>query len=112
MILAYKQVEHSSANSVISFIIFNLVAQFKHKESLILGDPGEVSRDDRMFVVKVYRKTFTTNILSSRLIAPRSSRLRISETKIHSKNNLRWQIIKQNDAELSVIFFFFFELRL
>ena len=76
-------------------------------ESLILGDPGEVSRDDRMFVVKVYRKTFTTNILSSRLIAPRSSRLRISETKIHSKNNLRWQIIKQNDAELSVIFFFF-----
>ena len=76
-------------------------------ESLILGDPGEVSRDDRMFVLKVYRKTFTTNILSSRLIAPRSSRLRISETKIHSKNNLRWQIIKQNDAELSVIFFFF-----
>ena len=99
--------EHSSANSVISFIITNLVAQFKHMESLILGDPGEVSRDDRMFVLKVYRKTFTTNILSSRLIAPRSSRLRISETKIHSKNNLRWQIIKQNDAELSVIYFFF-----
>ena len=99
--------EHSSANSVISFIIFNLVAQFKHIESLILGDPGEVSRDDRMFVVKVYRKTFTTNILSSRLIAPRSSRLRISETKIHSKNNLRWQIIKQNDAELSDIYIFF-----
>ena len=75
-------------------------------ESLILGDPGEVSRDDRMFVLKVYRKTFTTNILSSRLIAPRSSRLRISETKIHSKNNLRWQIIKQNNAKLSDIFFF------
>ena len=70
--------EHSSANSVISFIIFNLVAQFKHMESLILGDPGEVSRDDRMFVVKVYRKTFTTNILSSRLIAPRSSRLLVA----------------------------------
>ena len=75
-------------------------------ESLILGDPGEVSRDDRMFVLKVYRKTFTTNILSSRLIAPRSSRLGISETKIHSKNNLRWQIIKQNDAELPLFFFF------
>ena len=79
-------------------------------ESLILGDPGEVNRDDRMFVVKVYRNTFTTNILSSRLIAPRSPRLRIAETKIHSKNNLPWFIIKQNDAELSVIFFF--ELRL
>ena len=25
-------------------------------ESLILGDPGEVSRDGRMFVVKVYSK--------------------------------------------------------
>ena len=75
-------------------------------ESLILGDPREVSRDARMFVVKVYCKTFTTNILSSRLTAPRSPRMRISETKIHSKNSLRWQIIKQNDAELSVIFFF------
>ena len=100
--------EHSSANSVLSFIIFNVVALFTHMESLILGDPGEVSRDDRMFVVKVYCKTFTTNILSSLLTAPRSPRMRISETKIHSKNSLRWQIIKQNDAELSVIFFFFF----
>ena len=45
--------EHSSAYSVLSFIIFNLVALFNHMESLILGDPGEVSRDDRMFVVKV-----------------------------------------------------------
>ena len=98
--------EHSSANSVLSFIIFNVVALFTHMEFLILGDPGEVSRDDRMFVVKVYCKTFTTNILSSRLTAPRSPRMRISETKIHSKNSLRWQIIKQNDAELSVIFFF------
>ena len=48
IILAYKQVEHSSANSVISFIIFSLVAQFKHMESLILGDPGEVSRDESL----------------------------------------------------------------
>ena len=102
--------EHSSANSVLSFIIFNVVALFTHMESLILGDPGEISRDDRMFVVKVYCKTFTTNILSSRLTAPRSPRMRISETKIHSKNSLRWQIIKQNDAELSVIIFFFFRI--
>ena len=56
---------------------------------------------------KVYRKTFTTNILSSRLISPRSSRLRISETKIHSKNNLRWQITKQNDCRTFRYFFFF-----
>ena len=62
-------------------------------ESLVLGDPGEVSRDDTMFVIKVYYKTFTTNILSSRLTSPGSPRMRISETK-------------QNDAELSVIFFF------
>ena len=32
----------------------------------ILGDPGADSRDDTMFVVKVYlQKTFTTNIVSS-----------------------------------------------
>ena len=49
----FLQVEHSSANSVLSFIIFNLVALFTHMESFILGDPGEVSRDYRIFVVKV-----------------------------------------------------------
>ena len=54
--------EHSSANSVLSFIIFNVVALFTHMESLILGDPGEVSRDARMFVVKVYCKTFTEEL--------------------------------------------------
>ena len=37
----------------------------------ILGDPGAASREDRMFVVKVYY----TNILSSRLAAPRSPRM-------------------------------------
>ena len=87
--------EHSSANSVLSLIILNLVSLFKLMESLIFGDPGEVSRDDKMFLVKVYCKTFTTNILSSLLTAPRSPRMRISETKIHSKNSLRWQIVKQ-----------------
>ena len=34
----------------------------------ILGDLGEVSLDDRMFVMKV--TAFTTNILSSRLRLP------------------------------------------
>ena len=100
--------EHSLTNSVLSFIILNLVAQFKLMESLILGDPEEFSRDDRMLVVKVYCKTFTTNILLSRLTASRAPRMRISETKIQSKNSLRWQIIKQHDAELSVIIIFFF----
>ena len=99
--------EHSSANSVLSFIIFNLVALFTHMESLILGDPGEVSRDDRMFVVKVYCKTFTTNILSSRLTAPRSPRMRISETKIHSRNSLRGDKLSNKMMQNFLLFFFF-----
>ena len=46
----------------------------------ILGHPGAVSRVDKMFVVKVYckietSKTFTTNILSTRLTAPGSPRM-------------------------------------
>ena len=102
--------EHSSANSVLSFIIFNVVALFTHMESLILGDPGEVSRDDRMFVVKVYCKTFTTNILSSRLTAPRSPRMRISETKIHSKNSLRGDKLSNKMMQNFLLFFFFSNL--
>ena len=108
IILAYKQVEHSSANSVLSFIICNLVALFKHMESLILGDPGEVSRDDRMFVVNVYCKTFTTNILSSRLTSPRSPRMTISETKIHSKNSLRGDKLSNKMMQNFLLLFFFF----
>ena len=48
----------------------------------ILGDPGTVSRDDRMFVVKVYCKAFITNILSSRLTVPGSPRMSVSRSVI------------------------------
>ena len=40
----------------------------------ILGDPGAVSRVDKMFVVQVYCK-IETNILSTRLTAPGSPRI-------------------------------------
>ena len=75
-------------------------------ESLILRDPGVVETIECSwwkFTVTRSPRTFYRPDLLPR---PRSPRMRISETKIHSKNSLRWQIIKQNDAELSVIFFF------
>ena len=40
----------------------------------ILGDPGAVSRVDKMFVVKVYCK-IETSFLSTRLTAPGSPRM-------------------------------------
>ena len=50
--------------------------------AIILGDPGAISRVDKIFVVKVYckivsilQKTFTTNFLSTRLTAPGSPRM-------------------------------------
>ena len=79
-------------------------------ESLILRDPGVVETIECSwwkFTVTRSPRTFYRPDLLPR---PRSPRMRISETKIHSKNSLRWQIIKQNDAELSVIFFFFFRI--
>ena len=49
---------------------------------VILGDPGAVSRVDKMFAVKVFckidsilQKTFTANILSTRLTASGSPRM-------------------------------------
>ena len=45
------------------------------RATCILGDPGAVSRDDTMFVVKVYCKIETSYIVSSRLTAPGSPRM-------------------------------------
>ena len=60
---------------------------------VILGDPGAVSRVDRMFVVKVFckiEKTFTTNILSTRLTAPGSPRMQLRQCVVllSVKNNV------------------------
>ena len=79
-------------------------------ESLTLRDPGVVETIECSwwkFTVTRSPRTFYRPDLLPR---PRSPRMRISETKIHSKNSLRWQIIKQNDAELSVIYLFFFRI--
>ena len=56
----------------------------------ILGDPGAASRDDRMFVVKVYYKNvvnFTTNILSSRLAARPCIRRGLLKFKLTNQNS-------------------------
>ena len=63
---------HVVVNFLISgnfyFLCFNFISIH------ILGDPGAVSRVDKMFMVKVHCK-ITTNILSTQLTAPGSLRM-------------------------------------